>query len=248
MLVEQRATRSWAWRTRTRLFRDRDRHVDGLDLWVSRQDCQLCIDSMLMLTRTLSYAINPARDFGPRLALWCLGYGTQLWTHDSWWWLIGPICGTLVGSIIGALLYDACIYCGPGSPLNSSADELAYALHLPRMHNMVRTHLYPVDSEQRAQAQRELSIEAGLEKQEIAERRKARGKSPQGEEGTGRTQNETEMRSRWEAAKSKAEKEDRKRRARRRRKVEELLAEAQERTPRQQQEADVGEQRAGPEA
>mgnify|MGYP001558149699 FL=1 len=58
------------------------------------------------------YAINPARyaagpphqsqalnsrslhssDFGPRVVLWILGYGTQVWTHNHAWWIVGARC------------------------------------------------------------------------------------------------------------------------------------------------------------
>ncbi|GAA6026956.1 hypothetical protein JCM8097_005993 [Rhodosporidiobolus ruineniae] len=84
------------------------------------------------------YAINSARDLGPRLALWCVGYGTKLWHHDQWWWLVGAVCGPLVGGIAGALAYDICIFTGPGSPVNYSSRELAEAVGIPKMHNMVR--------------------------------------------------------------------------------------------------------------
>ncbi|MEO3800422.1 MIP/aquaporin family protein [Nonomuraea sp. B1E8] len=55
------------------------------------------------------YAINPARDFGPRLASWLTGY------HDAWrdqygdfyFWV--PIVGPLIGGLIGAGLYQALI-------------------------------------------------------------------------------------------------------------------------------------------
>lgn len=51
------------------------------------------------------YAINPARDFGPRLASYITGYGTA-W-RDQWgnlyWWV--PIVGPLVGGVLGGLLY-----------------------------------------------------------------------------------------------------------------------------------------------
>jgi glycerol uptake facilitator protein len=52
------------------------------------------------------YAINPARDFGPRLASWVTGYGTA-WRsatgdHPIYFWIpiIGPIIGGLVGGAI----------------------------------------------------------------------------------------------------------------------------------------------------
>ncbi|GAA5901441.1 hypothetical protein JCM8208_001804 [Rhodotorula glutinis] len=89
------------------------------------------------------YAINPARDLGPRLALWTLGYGKKLWYHDHWWWLIGPILGPLVGSIAGALAYDLCIFTGPGSPVNFTGHEVADAMGLYSVHNMVWIALSP---------------------------------------------------------------------------------------------------------
>ncbi|GAA5835411.1 hypothetical protein JCM9279_004533 [Rhodotorula babjevae] len=89
------------------------------------------------------YAINPARDLGPRLALWTLGYGIKLWHHDHWWWLIGPILGPLVGSLAGALAYDLCIFTGPGSPVNFTGHEVADAMGLYSVHNMVWIALSP---------------------------------------------------------------------------------------------------------
>ena len=52
------------------------------------------------------YAINPARDFGPRLASFITGYGTA-WrdqTGSLYFWV--PILGPLIGGPIGAILYD----------------------------------------------------------------------------------------------------------------------------------------------
>ncbi|MEV5498545.1 MIP/aquaporin family protein [Nonomuraea fuscirosea] len=55
------------------------------------------------------YAINPARDFGPRLASFLTGYGGA-WRDqygDLYFWV--PIVGPLIGGVIGAGLYQACI-------------------------------------------------------------------------------------------------------------------------------------------
>jgi len=49
------------------------------------------------------YAINPARDFGPRL------FGALAGTKglfDGWYWLVAPIIGPLVGGVLGAYTYD----------------------------------------------------------------------------------------------------------------------------------------------
>jgi glycerol uptake facilitator protein len=50
------------------------------------------------------YAINPARDFGPRLL--GLVVGTQ-GLFDGLYWLIAPIIMPIVGAVIGVFTYDA---------------------------------------------------------------------------------------------------------------------------------------------
>ena len=58
------------------------------------------------------YAINPARDFGPRLFAFFGGWGeialpgTFEW-FSNYWWI--PIIGPLVGGIVGVLVYDLII-------------------------------------------------------------------------------------------------------------------------------------------
>jgi glycerol uptake facilitator protein len=55
------------------------------------------------------YAINPARDFGPRLFTYATGWGpiafpgTYGW-FTGFWWI--PIAGPLVGGLVGILAYD----------------------------------------------------------------------------------------------------------------------------------------------
>jgi MIP family channel proteins len=54
------------------------------------------------------YAINPARDLGPRLFTALAGWGHEVFrAGHGWWWV--PIAGPLVGGVLGAITYDACI-------------------------------------------------------------------------------------------------------------------------------------------
>jgi len=55
------------------------------------------------------YAINPARDFGPRLFAWVAGWGDTAMPGNGPWfsayfWI--PIVGPVIGGIIGVLVYD----------------------------------------------------------------------------------------------------------------------------------------------
>jgi glycerol uptake facilitator protein len=58
------------------------------------------------------YAINPARDLGPRLFAWAAGWGKIAVPGDygnvnSYLWI--PIIGPFVGGVIGAFIYDITI-------------------------------------------------------------------------------------------------------------------------------------------
>lgn len=67
------------------------------------------------------YAINPARDFGPRLASFITGYGTA-WRDQGgglYFWV--PIVGPLIGGPLGALLYDQAVR--RFLPLEDSVEE-----------------------------------------------------------------------------------------------------------------------------
>ena len=66
-----------------------------------------------------AYAVNPARDLGPRITMWIVGYSPRmLWVDDGLYWLVVPLLGTVVGALLGGFLYDALIYTGSESPLN----------------------------------------------------------------------------------------------------------------------------------
>ena len=54
------------------------------------------------------YAINPARDFGPRLFTAVAGWGSGVFTAgNGWWWV--PIVGPCIGAVLGAVTYDVCV-------------------------------------------------------------------------------------------------------------------------------------------
>ncbi|ESZ94155.1 hypothetical protein SBOR_5433 [Sclerotinia borealis F-4128] len=72
-------------------------------------------------------ALNPSRDFGPRLALAALGYGKDLFTDVYWIW--GTWCAPILGAIFGAFLYDAAIFAGGESPVNYPRKRLKRAGH-----------------------------------------------------------------------------------------------------------------------
>ncbi|MEV0065057.1 MULTISPECIES: MIP/aquaporin family protein [unclassified Amycolatopsis] len=58
------------------------------------------------------YAINPARDFGPRLLTLFEGWGNKAFPGNgdwfsNYWWI--PIAGPLIGGVVGILIYDLLI-------------------------------------------------------------------------------------------------------------------------------------------
>ncbi|CAE6530310.1 unnamed protein product [Rhizoctonia solani] len=64
------------------------------------------------------YALNPARDLGPRLLCWAAGYGRQVWSYRYQYWLYTPILGPIIGALLGTAVYDALIFTGSESIFN----------------------------------------------------------------------------------------------------------------------------------
>ena len=63
------------------------------------------------------YAINPARDLGPRLFTCMAGWGSEVFRAGNYWFWV-PIIGPLAGGCLGALVYDI----GIGSGLRKIND------------------------------------------------------------------------------------------------------------------------------
>ncbi|KAF2432727.1 aquaglyceroporin like protein [Tothia fuscella] len=63
------------------------------------------------------YAINLARDFGPRLMSFFLGYGHEVWSAGNYYFWI-PMVAPFFGTAFGGFLYDVFIYTGE-SPINT---------------------------------------------------------------------------------------------------------------------------------
>jgi MIP family channel proteins len=54
------------------------------------------------------YAINPARDLGPRVFTLVAGWGAEVFRAGNFWWWV-PIVGPLIGGVLGGYVYDLCI-------------------------------------------------------------------------------------------------------------------------------------------
>jgi len=68
------------------------------------------------------YAINPARDLGPRLFTFVAGWGSEVFrAGNHWWWV--PIVGPLVGGVLGGAVYDQLV--GRHHPAETKAREAA---------------------------------------------------------------------------------------------------------------------------
>ncbi|WP_372712543.1 MIP/aquaporin family protein [Ilyobacter sp.] len=72
------------------------------------------------------FAMNPARDFGPKLFAFVAGWGNVAFTgglSNPYFWvpILGPICGTLGGTVI----YDKLILANIPSENEEEANELA---------------------------------------------------------------------------------------------------------------------------
>ncbi|GAB7351764.1 hypothetical protein MBLNU459_g2341t1 [Dothideomycetes sp. NU459] len=68
------------------------------------------------------YAINPARDFGPRLFS-ALIYGSEVFTAANFYCFV-PLFVPIAGCILGAATYDSMLYEGEDSTVTNTVDKL----------------------------------------------------------------------------------------------------------------------------
>jgi len=65
------------------------------------------------------FAINPARDLGPRIMTAMVGYGGRVFNYRSQYWIWSPILGSFCGGLVACFLYDVFLYLGLESPINT---------------------------------------------------------------------------------------------------------------------------------
>lgn len=75
------------------------------------------------------YAINPARDLGPRLLTSMVGYGKEVYTFRNHYWLWCPVIAPILGAIVGAFIYDLLFFTGSESILNKPNKKARMARH-----------------------------------------------------------------------------------------------------------------------
>jgi aquaglyceroporin related protein len=56
------------------------------------------------------FAINPARDLGPRILTSMVGYGGQVYTMRSQYWIWCPVIATILGGQVATFIYDAFLF------------------------------------------------------------------------------------------------------------------------------------------
>ncbi|TDL23301.1 aquaporin [Rickenella mellea] len=64
------------------------------------------------------FAINPARDLGPRLFT-AIVYGREVFTFRHQYWLWCPVIAPFIGGIVGSFLYDSVFFTGEESIINA---------------------------------------------------------------------------------------------------------------------------------
>jgi hypothetical protein len=83
-------------------------------------------------------ALNPARDFAPRLMTFCVGYGWEVFSYRNYQWFWVPIIAPMIGALLGGLTYKSFIGDYLGADYSEDAQEFGASL-LPTHHH--RHHL-----------------------------------------------------------------------------------------------------------
>ncbi|KAF5339654.1 hypothetical protein D9758_015590 [Tetrapyrgos nigripes] len=61
------------------------------------------------------FAINPARDLGPRMLMGMVGYDNEIWNFRNQYWLWCPVIAPTFGAMAGTIFYDGILFNGQES-------------------------------------------------------------------------------------------------------------------------------------
>ncbi|KAK7447748.1 hypothetical protein VKT23_014006 [Stygiomarasmius scandens] len=61
------------------------------------------------------FAMNPARDLGPRMLMAMVGYDNEIWNYRGQYWLWCPVIAPFLGAIVGTVFYDGLFFTGQES-------------------------------------------------------------------------------------------------------------------------------------
>ena len=64
------------------------------------------------------FAVNPARDLGPRILTAMVGYGREVFNFRHQYWLWCPILAPCAGALVATFIYDTFLFAGMDSILN----------------------------------------------------------------------------------------------------------------------------------
>ncbi|KPP68012.1 aquaporin-3-like [Scleropages formosus] len=78
------------------------------------------------------YAVNPARDLGPRLFTAIAGWGTEVFTSDSYWFFV-PVFAPFLGTVVGVLVYQLMVGFHVEGEAREKAEQAAESVHLSNM-------------------------------------------------------------------------------------------------------------------
>uniref|UniRef100_A0AC35TNW5 Aquaporin n=1 Tax=Rhabditophanes sp. KR3021 TaxID=114890 RepID=A0AC35TNW5_9BILA len=84
------------------------------------------------------YGINPARDFGPRLFTWIVGYGWTVFSFRNYCWFWIPLLCPLIGGVIGGWAYQ--LFIGIHLPDMTYEENLEYQTYLHQIPAVTTTN------------------------------------------------------------------------------------------------------------
>ncbi|KAF9046942.1 aquaporin-like protein [Hymenopellis radicata] len=79
------------------------------------------------------FALNPARDLGPRILTSLVGYGTDVYTFRNHYWIWCPIMASILGAQIATLLYDTILLKGEQSGINKPDEQTRRRMEIEKV-------------------------------------------------------------------------------------------------------------------